>query len=406
MDVQLTWQVGNEEGKWETISTADGRSRRKTHWWSWGVLLTMLAALIGGGGVTLRHRYARAQRQIVFQIQSVIDLETRALEQGDLDLFMAQQDEASRAWYARQAVYVHSGRQRCRSNAIQASSPAVTDVLQKDCPPTRPPQVQDVELMGDVAWVEVVNDRESVRQARFYRQTGRGWVHTAPRVEFWKDPVELVYGKVIVLAHERDLPYIEPLVAHILQVVKDTGTMIGSSAASTLLEIEFSIEVPADELPDLSGDVLTLASPWLTGMPIEGAWDGEYLEKAAYWVAYAMVSQSIAPIAGRDLSLLQRAIVDEYATWCSQKDLAQAPILRIIADRHGADVLPEMLHSVKSAPLASQFMAEWLFHSPPQEGVYFAILSTIASEAAQVGRKDTVRLVDLLLLEYVIRWGG
>ena len=121
----LDWQVANEEGEWEPVEglgntmggrtpaggrEAEGRGRivakPRLPRWAWGALLMVLAMLAMGATLRLHRRYQEALRRVAFQIQSVIDLEARALEQGDADLYLAQQDEAATAWYAQQKMRV------------------------------------------------------------------------------------------------------------------------------------------------------------------------------------------------------------------------------------------------------------------------------------------------------------
>ena len=165
MNVQLDWQAGDETGKWETIATVTAHPRRNIPPWVWRVLVAALATFTVGGSILVHRWYQEAQRRIAFQIQSVIDLEARAVQRGDGALFMAQQDPTLPAWHAQQ----------------KSAGSAVA----------RPAKVQDVTLRGDIAWVEVIAGQEPVRQVRFCRQTELGWMHTAPRAAFWGDPVDI-----------------------------------------------------------------------------------------------------------------------------------------------------------------------------------------------------------------------
>ena len=110
MSVQFEWQAGSDDGQWETIARAGrGPGRRwlgRVPWWVW----VIVGLVIAGGGALgylgIRRRYKELQRQVEFQIQSVIDLEARAFAQGDADLFLDQQDFESSEWYAQQVQRV------------------------------------------------------------------------------------------------------------------------------------------------------------------------------------------------------------------------------------------------------------------------------------------------------------
>ena len=56
---------------------------------------------------------------------------------------------------------------------------------------------------------------------------------------------------------------------------------IGSGA---VLEVQFTVEIPVERLPAISGSTLALPSPWLSGIPVEDSYDQEYLADLAWWV--------------------------------------------------------------------------------------------------------------------------
>jgi len=105
MNVQLDWQAGDETGEWETIATVGAYApRRKIPHRMWRVLIAALATFIIGGSILVHRWYREAQRRIAFQVQSVIDLEARAVQRGNSALFMAQQDPALPGWHAQQEL--------------------------------------------------------------------------------------------------------------------------------------------------------------------------------------------------------------------------------------------------------------------------------------------------------------
>jgi hypothetical protein len=406
VNIQLDWQAGDEAGRWETIATVEKRFSLKVSRWIWRTLLVVVVSLVTGTYLGVRYRYEQAYRRITSEIQATVDLEAQALEQGNAHLFLAQQDEMSRDWYRQQTKRFWMYHILCESSTSGSDSSTSHSARQEDCPSVTYPEVQEVDLRGDVAWVEVIEGSDLVRRARFYQQTDRGWKRTAPRAEFWRDPVELAYGNVTVQAQQRDLPHIEPLVDHMVHVVSGVSTMLGD-AANGRLEVSFVTENPPDRFPDLAQGKLILVSPWLTGIPVGGTWDREYLDELGYWVAYAMLKQVVLPSTGTlrekaaTLNPLQRALVGEDELFYSQGDATQAPILRRAIELHGVDSLPELLYSARKPGSTSEFIARWLFSSAPTESAYLHTLMDIGREAVQTGRKDSFALVDLALFEYV-----
>ena len=385
MSVELDWQAEEQDGVWEVIAAPRVPAPRTPRWRLWGLAILALAlivAVVTVGRIALRRRYHQALARIAFQIQCTIDLEARALAQRDLDLFMDQQDEAGPMWRTEQRL------------RFSSKTPSVSALNPREGTSDDLPQVQAVEVKGDVAWVKVVarHGPEPVRQVVFYRRTDRGWKHTVPQVAFWGKRIERSYGNVIVRARQRDRPHIEPLVAHVSAVVDDVGRALGRSEAITL-ELAFSAQVPPDAPPLLSGRQLTVASPWLTGIPLDGTWEQAYLDELAYWAAYGTVLQITRPTSGvphTGATLWDRlwieVIVDEYALFCSRGDLDQTPLLKAIVDRHGVETLPRVIRSLRNTPSASQFMAQWLFH---QESKPYSTLLRAACEEFYARRVDS-----------------
>jgi hypothetical protein len=207
MKVRFDWQVVNEGEIPTQEAHRDRLARlRKVPRWVWYVALAVLATCTLAGALRVRQRYRETQRRVTFQIQSVIDLEARAFTNAGRaptaavgrDLFLAQQDETARRWYVRQ-------KQRVRGDCwrIPPGQAAQWD----PCAPVLPAKLNHVDLRGDIAWVEVVEGEPPVRRIRFYRQTGRGWVHTAPQQSFWGKEVTLQADRFVAKYHERDEPY-------------------------------------------------------------------------------------------------------------------------------------------------------------------------------------------------------
>jgi hypothetical protein len=344
MRIELDWQEETEKGEWETVAAVTIRPLNALPRWAWIALLLTLVVATGGIAGALRYRYVQALQRMTFQIQSVIDLEALALERQDAELFLAQQDRAAPGWYDQQQYRLHAGLLPCGADRATPERPT------PDYAAAARAQVQEVDLRGDIAWVEVTVGDGARRQAYFYRQTPWGWLHTAPRVEFWGDPVQLAYDGAVVHAYERDVPYIAPLVEHAAKVMSGLWAALGSDAPASL-DIHFVARVPPDQVPDTLGTALVLPSPWLSGIPLEGQWDEGYLADIAYWTAYSAALQYVhrpldassgdAVRSGRP----RQAILDEYALLYSAENVALPPALQRLIERHGLSSLPEALRS-------------------------------------------------------------
>ena len=274
---RFDWQVGDDDGNWETIAHESGAlRRRRIPGWVWAVVLVAILATAAGGYVTVRRRYEAASQQVTFQIQSVVDLEARAFEQGNEELFLAQQDKASAPWYVSPAPW------------LSTRLGAVSDRGHLFVPPMAvlPATVKDVDLRGDVAWVQVVEGDPPVRRVRFYRQTDRGWLHTAPDLAFWQEPVEHHHGgRLAFYYHRRDQLYVDSLI----EQVGDAFYRLCASAgcpADQRFKILIYPEYPQSDLPfDLA-----LPSPWLSGIPVNAGASRKVPREVLYSLERAVIA--------------------------------------------------------------------------------------------------------------------
>ena len=311
MGVQFEWQAGTGDGQWETLAETRRRSPfrwlRRVPWWAWCVLGAVLVGVTLGGYILLRRRYDATTLQIAFAIQNVIDVETQAFVKKDIGLFLDQQDSTAVEWFQQQE---HRIRSEC------TWPPADPATMYQRCAPLLPAQVERVELRRDVAWVQVLENEGAVRRARFYRQTDRGWKQTAPQVAFWQVPVELRYDDLIVRYHRRDEPFVTPLIEQVYETIHDVCRTVDCPPldnVSDRLMVVFSADVPFGQPPRMDGNVLLLASPWLSGLPVSGTWDEAYLQELAYRVERAMGARALGVLTGQDLNLLQKTVLSEVA---------------------------------------------------------------------------------------------
>jgi hypothetical protein len=341
VNVQLDWQVADDDDNWEPIAQMSAARRLRLPGWVWHMPAAALVLLVVGAAIGVRYRYCRALQRATAQIQDVVDLEARALAQGDVGRYLAQQDASLPEWVARQAARVG---QKCTE--VTAAGPVPDALSAGVCPLSAPVWVARVDLRDDVAWVEVVQPQAALRQVRFYRQTRQGWLHTAPHARFWQDPVEWVLGRVHVRAARRDLSVIEPTVAHVVAIVEDTCATF-DCPRDVRLELRFSHH---DVPPRLSGTMLTLASPWLAGIPVDGSLDEGYARDLTYWVVYGLASQMI------------RANYDDPGKpdAADPPDVAHEEMLRACltlysrGGQHSADAL----HAMRDACRSPEFVAQ------------------------------------------------
>jgi len=395
MKIRFDWQVVNDDNQWETIAQ-DGRRAwlarlGKVPRWAWYAVLIFFVTGSLVGFVSVRQRYREAQRRVSFQIQSVIDLEARAFARGDRDLFLAQQDRTARHWY------VEQGRRARRDCWLTLPD---QEAQRDPCAPVLPAKLARVDLRGDIAWVEVIEDRPPVRRVRFYRQTPLGWVHTAPQESFWGKEVMFQADRFVAKYHERDEPHVQAYLERIQEIADQVCGALECLPYSAL-EVDFAIDTPVFDTPYLlseqeqhGNDTLLLSSPWLSGIPVGGGSPALQLDRFTHWVTYAIAARAVRSSTGQDLNRLEEALLHEYAAWTSSQDPGQAPILGRIIERYGAEVLPEVLRSAREARTLAALMARWLSLGVSNgQSEYFQTLLNIEREALLIGRRETFMLL-------------
>jgi hypothetical protein len=411
MGVQFEWQAGREDGQWETIAESErGPIRRwmgRLRWWAWALVGLVVGGLATFGYLNVRRRYEEAQRQVTFQIQSVVDLEARAFAAGDADLFIDQQDSANRQWLTLQGRRVQPD---C-ATARRTAGPRDRTVSEL-CAPVLPANVQDVDLQGDVAWVEVIETlppdpgrgtpERQVRRVRFYRQTDLGWKHTAPPDGFWRTVIRVDYGNLFVLYHKRDSEHVEYLEETITGAYTDVCALL-TCASVNRLTVDFSVEPPPYRTPAIElspgprgNDLIRLSSPWLSGIPVAGGRDERTAQDLAHAVTFATAARSIQYTSRHTLTPVQRAILDEYAAWYAYGREARLLLLRPLVEERGWEAVPDALRLARATTSLAQFLERWadmpvdeVEASPERAAAYFDALLNVEREALLLGRKET-----------------
>ncbi|MFN2231512.1 MAG: hypothetical protein ACK2VA_17210 [Anaerolineae bacterium] len=388
MGIEFDWHVSDEQGQEETVAHIGRRKRRGPPRWIWVVAAIVLLAAGSGAYLFLRQRYERAQQVLTFQIQGIVDLEARAYAQGDAELFLEQQDRSATGWYQRQVARVDRGCLRSPSTRYRGS------VSRARCEPVLPATVQDVQLRGSIAWVEVTEGDPLVRRVRFYRQTDLGWKQTAPQASFWGTAIEVRYGENLVFRYRRrDRPYVQPAVERIVDAYDRTCAVFSCSSAEPI-EVRFVEDMPRLQTPQLQNDVLVLPSPWLAGIPTDGSDEAPYVTDYAYLIADELAATHLQAAAGRSLTPFEVAMVGEYAAWQSTGTRGHAPIVDRLVARQGEAALATILTSLQDVGSLNLLMVQWLGLSASDEpSAYFETLVNIEQEALAAGRKETFLLL-------------
>ena len=408
MPVQFEWKV-QEQGADQTI--AEIRPWSLPGWVvkTARVVLVGMVVIVGGVWAVLRLRYVRAREKALTAVEDVIALEAQSFLSGDTSLFLSLQDAADSEWYALQRFRVGpdcADGPACpnpRFPALCADEFSIDlpreQTLQRLCSPPLPAQVADLELRGNVAWVEVIEAQPLVRRVRFYKKTSTGWKHTAPQPEFWGKPVRQVRGPVTVHYRRRDQPHVDPTIEHVAQTAEAVRSTLRYWPSQGRLDVEFATQTTALQAPYVlhrpgsTRSTLILPSPWLSGIPISGTLDDSAWDQLTFWSTYGLLAGGMQRAAGDgSLSQLQKALVSEYIAYSVHRDKTRAPILGRIVDRHGEQELSRVFLSLRGAYLTGLFLSRWL-SVHPKDPAYMELLLDIEQEAILSGQRETFLLV-------------
>jgi hypothetical protein len=320
--VDFEWQTDGEEGEGETIART---TRRWSRWlravWRVVRMALLAAAVVAAAGYgVMRVRYAQLGRRAEREVLQVMAVEQSALARGDVQVYLAQQDEEARVWVAYQERNFLT--QRLREAETQRG-----EVVEAQRGEVR---IEALELHGDVAWVEVVEGE--TRRMRFYRRAaadglgGAGWKQTAPQPEFWGEAREVQSGELIVRYRERDEPFVRALLPVLEQAARAAAADLRYCLAGRKVIITLTPDVgvaggATGGLPPGAQSYrreISVLSPWVTGMPADGVWDEEWLEPLRYEVVHVLAESALRSLAEPELTALQRAMADEYAAWAAQ----------------------------------------------------------------------------------------
>ena len=68
MSSHFEWQVGDDDGHWETIAQETGRRRRRAMRYVWIALLVAILGAAAGGYLVVRRSYIASNERMAFEI--------------------------------------------------------------------------------------------------------------------------------------------------------------------------------------------------------------------------------------------------------------------------------------------------------------------------------------------------
>lgn len=199
------WLVAEGDEEWEAAVQVKASRVRSNFSYKRKIFLiagTWLSALLCLTGTMLYRRAATNLGQIETELGTVVTAEHWARQHNELDISNALIDpEAPEFW----KTSIHA--ERSHSSATD-EQPEV--------------KIHDFQLDDEWALVRVRVDNpsedwqiEPYLETRFYRQTGTGWLHTAPRLEFWGETTTAGSAHFAFVYRQRDASVVQAVMADI-----------------------------------------------------------------------------------------------------------------------------------------------------------------------------------------------
>jgi hypothetical protein len=369
MSVEYEWHFddsspGQESGEDERT----GRSRRRTVFTVAAVVI-LLASL--GTYVVWRLRRAPIA-ETVADVEAAVQLELRALQEGDTELYLGLQDPENDAW-------MESRRARLAQGSLLP--PPVPGFVA-----TTPLTIERTTVIGDRAEVTYTRlagpprgELYPFRAVSFYRLASDGrWVHTAPDTDYAGQPVMWASPRIDLAGHTVEADLFEQLALDLeltaaalceLLVCPDdlrftlalTDTLVSETARADVLPAPHLTGVPQGEAATaiwtrgIENYLVDLMLVRLVGEPVGGLIDAalraqvkEYLGLGqAYEADRELLAEALEE--GRVPALLELWLGSVPAAQATIAEDATAVFVRFIEDEYGRDGVIALLFAASRA---------------------------------------------------------
>jgi len=256
MSVEFEWRFDEEL---PDSPPRGERSPRRPRWRIWLGLGGAVLLLAGIGLYGWWRVRSAALAQVEAQVQTVAQLELRALAEGDTELYLSLQDDADPNWQETQEA---------RATLDAALPPPLPGLIS-----TTALSVENARVVGDRARVEVRRlaglpggEMAPFRAVRFYRRTDDGrWLHTRADLGYAGHTITWVGERVKIKSFAADEEWIEPIVPQ-LEGLAERFCILVPCRWDTPLMLDFT------GTPDTAVEwAHILPAPFLVGAPEDEA---------------------------------------------------------------------------------------------------------------------------------------
>jgi len=323
MPASFEWEIQDDSQTTRQQIGGTPPPDRRRRWLRWGTTLLILLTLMGIGiRAWVASRLETANR-IEQELRAAVELELKAIADGDTELFIARQDPTDSEWRIRQITRYISAR------VPFAPAPRLV-------PADRPAEIRQVQLSRDTARVDLVHWFQPGPQfprpqgapisaslplpfhtAWFYRQTDDGtWVHVAPPDAYLGVPHSWHGIWLSIRATEAEAQLIDSVAGELVRLVsRACRIVLCPEDVHYILSFENTIQ------PGIRDERWALPALYLAGLPGDEPARAAWLQALKPWLVEVLAQALV-----QDEQLAERVIYGALVTRLqAHLDLATPP---------------------------------------------------------------------------------
>jgi Tol biopolymer transport system component len=321
MNIELDWQIVNEDTDQLEPCAPPARPRRRRPWRRWLAAITLLVVVsLAAAAAYMAWTYHVTLARVREQVQPIATLEAQAIAANDRDLFLALQDPEDSAWRSAQAQrFARLERVGLPEFGWQAMNtcPKLGDI-------TLEPGGARLDMTYRFSVAQPMPDGPTsvtVRVPQFYKSTSSGWVRAMPDADYWGSQHTYTGKRLTATYWQRDADLLEPMLQRMDQMLEQVCGALTCPAQ----RITIAFENTADSLAQFSdcprgfddGFTVRFPSPQLTGFPADECSCDEL-----YRAVGTRIVQALVEVSGPQLDMSQPA-----AQAILQSELARAGLV-------------------------------------------------------------------------------
>ncbi len=333
--IRFEWNIESEQ-----VDEFDGEDpqlklRRRRNVIRLVLLIALLLAAIGMGGIGIRQRLIDVRNQFAQLLQDTVKAEVAALRIGDMSTWLKLQSAASDEWRNSQIALFQHYEALKSEGAIELTGSIVA-----------------VNIDGERARVLVQENIKGSPYVRlwFYQRNEDGWLHAPPDFSFWGEERQFAGAGLRVNYREADEQFAGQL-GDVLADWRLRGCKLLNCSALPIIQVDIAPSAPeAVAWADEQNLHLRLRSPYVDIARADLPFDGAYRFQVSKLLAKRFVEEhsglQTATYPHDAFFLLKNAV-----NWLSEWLVSVGPspsLMQSLAENYGAQKVAQLLSVLDS----------------------------------------------------------